>query len=82
MFEISWTEKAYEQLTKMESLISRRILKKVDELAQDPSSKDIRRLKGEEAYRLRIGDYRVIFDINKNKMIILVLRVGHRKNIY
>ena len=82
MFEITWTEKAYEQLNKLDGMIAHRILKKLDELSQDPFSKDIRRLKGERAYRMRIGDYRVIFDIDKNKLIILILRVGHRKKIY
>ena len=80
MFKIIWDEKAYEKLNKLEPITSKRIIKKVKELSQDPYSKDIKRLKRETAFRLRVGDYRVIFEIYKD--IIKVLKVGHRKNIY
>jgi len=80
MFNIIWDEKAYEKLKKLEPLLAKRILKKVKELSDDPFSKNVKRLKGETAFRLRIGDYRVIFEIEKDK--ILILNLGHRKNIY
>ena len=79
-FEIIWDEKAYNELEKLEKIIARRIFQKVSELIEDPYSKDIIKLKGEEGFRLRIGDYRVIFVIDKGR--ILILKVGHRKNIY
>jgi mRNA interferase RelE/StbE len=79
-FKIVWDEKAYDSLNKLEPIISRRILKKVDELSENPFSKDIKRLKGRDDFRLRIGDYRIIFSIENN--IIQILKVGHRKNIY
>ena len=79
-FKIVWDEKAYDYLNKLEPNISRRILKKVDELSENPFSKDIKRLKGSDDFRLRVGDYRVIFAIEQNK--IQILKVGHRKNIY
>jgi len=77
---INWTRGALEELNKLESSIARRIVKKVDELSENPFSKDIKRLKGSDDFRLRVGDYRIIFDINETK--ILILKVGHRKNIY
>ena len=80
MFEIGWKEKALQQLDKLEKNISSRIIKKVDELKENPFSKDIKRLKGYDAFRLRVGDFRVIFEIENNKIIIL--KVGHRRNIY
>jgi len=80
MFKIIWDEKAYEQLNKLEPIISRRIAKKIEELSENPFSKDIKRLKGRNDFRLRIGDYRVIFSIERNN--IQILKVGHRKNIY
>ena len=79
-FKIIWDEKAYDSLNKLEPSISRRILKKVDELSENPFSKDIKRLKGSNDFRLRVGDYRVIFAIEQNT--IQILKVGHRKNIY
>jgi len=82
MFELIWTETASRQLEKLQNLISSRIIKKVSELSQNPFSKEIKRLKGEQAFRLRIGDYRVIFDIDIKNRVIVILRLGHRKNIY
>lgn len=82
MFRIEWKEGAIQQLDKLQPVLCRRIFKKIDELRQDPFSKDIKRLKGEKAFRLRIGDYRVIFDINIKNRVIIILRLGHRKNIY
>jgi len=79
-FDIIWDDKAYEALNKLEPMISKRILNKILLLSEDPFHQDIKRLKGIEAYRLRIGDYRVIFEIEKDT--IQILKIGHRKNIY
>ncbi len=78
MFRIEWTKKSLDELDKLEQTITRRIIKKVDELINKPL--DIKKLKGEKAYRLRVGDYRVIFDIRGDA--IFILKVGHRRSIY
>lgn len=80
MFKTNWTERALEELNKLEPFIASRIVKKINELSENPYSKDIKKLKGIEGFRLRIGDYRVIFDIESE--IIVILKIGHRKNIY
>lgn len=80
IYNIEWKEHALQNLEKLENSISRRIIKKVEELSENPFSRDIKRLKGREDFRLRVGDYRIIFLIEKN--IIQILKVGHRKNIY
>ena len=80
MFKIEWKENSIRNLEKLESSISRRIVKKVNELEQEPFSKDIKKIKGEEIFRLRVGDYRVLFEFEGE--IIIILKVGHRKNIY
>jgi len=80
MYKIEWKEHSLQDLEKLEGSIIRRILKKVDELSENPFYKDIKRLKGQNDFRLRVGDYRVIFEIEKDTIIIL--KVGHRKNIY
>ena len=79
-FAIRWGEKAWDELKKLEPLIAKRITQKVAELSKNPFSLDVKRLKGEKAFRLRIGDYRIIFGIEKEK--INILKVGHRKDIY
>jgi mRNA interferase RelE/StbE len=80
MYNIEWKENALRELEKLESSLTRRILKKVDELSENPFSKDIKKLKGSDDFRLRVGDYRIIFFIEKD--LIQILKIGHRKNIY
>lgn len=80
MYFIEWKEHALGDIKKIETSISRRIIKKIEELTQNPFTRDIKRLKGSNDFRLRVGDYRVIFSIEKE--IITILKIGHRKNIY
>ena len=80
MYNIEWKEHALQNIEKLENSIAKRILKKVEELSENPFSKDIKRLKGNDDFRLRVGDYRVIFSIEQST--IQILKVGHRKNIY
>jgi mRNA interferase RelE/StbE len=77
---IVWDENAYKELAKLETLVARRITRRVRELAQDLFSKDVKKLKGSSDFRLRIGDYRVIFAVEGEQ--IMILKVGHRKNVY
>jgi len=79
-FEIIWDNKASDEIDKLETLVSRRIVKKVKEMEDNPFSLDVKKLKGTDAFRLRIGDYGVVFEIEGNTL--LVLKVGHRKDIY
>ncbi|MDD5132885.1 MAG: type II toxin-antitoxin system RelE/ParE family toxin [Candidatus Nanoarchaeia archaeon] len=80
MFIVNWTQKALDELNKLENLTAHRILKKVDELIENPYEQDIKKLKDSGNFRLRVGDYRIIFNIEKEN--IFILKVGHRKNIY
>jgi mRNA interferase RelE/StbE len=80
-FEIVWAEPVVEALRKMEKLVARQIIKKVDELKEAPY-KNVRKLMNSPYFRIRVGDYRVIFDIDPKLSRILIVKVGHRKNIY
>lgn len=51
-------------------------------LADDPRPHGYKKLKGEDAYRIRVGDYRVIYEIDDEVILITVVSVGHRKDIY
>ncbi len=80
MFSLEWKVSALKELGKLDRSIALRIYKKVEELRKGIFSKDIKKIPIEEKYRLRVGDYRVLFSINKD--LITVWKVGHRKNIY
>lgn len=80
-YEVSWTESSLKQLEKLDKNIAGRIIEKIESISENPFS-FVKKLTGFDLYRLRVGDYRVIMSIEKNKMIIFVLEVGHRSNVY
>jgi len=80
MFEIEWKEGALKQLTKLEPFVAKRIYNKIEELKENPFSKDVARLVGRTEFKFRVGEFRVLFMIENDKIVIL--RLGHRKNIY
>jgi mRNA interferase RelE/StbE len=80
MYSIKWEERALRETEKLERSISTRIFKKIDGLRENLNSSDIKRLKGNDKFRLRVGDYRVIFSVENS--LIIIWKVGHRKNIY
>jgi len=80
-FEIIWSDSVARQLKKLDRTVARRIFDKVGELRETPH-RFVRKLANSPYYRLRVGDYRVILDIQETVLRILVLKVGHRKSIY
>ncbi len=81
MYAVEWTKKALSQLRKLPHLIVKRILLAIDVLSADPASSHIKKLSGYPFYRLRVGDYRIIFDLQEKRLIIYILEVGHRTKI-
>jgi mRNA interferase RelE/StbE len=61
----------------------RRISTKVSELADDPFPVGVRKFQGEEHHwRIRVGDYRIIFRVEKRRVVIVTTRIGHRREVY
>ena len=81
MYNIIVSDKAKKQLSKLPKEIIDRIGNALERIKIRPHS-FVLRLVGSPYYRLRVGDYRVILDILGEKLIIIVIEVGHRKNIY
>ncbi len=82
MYSLVYSETAAKQLRKLPREIDERILIALERLRLRPESCDIKRLIGVAGYRFRVGDYRVIFEKIEDKLIIFVIEIGHRKNIY
>ena len=80
-YEVSWTETSLKQLEKLDKTTAKRIVEKTESISKDPF-RFVKKLTGFDLYRLRVGDYRIIMSIEKGKMIIFVLEVGHRSNVY
>ena len=81
IYELIYTETALKDLKKLDKRVQERIINALERIQYNPF-KYVRKLKGREEYRLRVGDYRVLMRIDKGKLIILIVAVGHRKNIY
>ena len=80
-FDVEWTEIAIQQLESLDDFVRQRIIRKIKFFSQNSSLRNLKRIKGEDCFRIRIGDYRVLFErVSESKIIIL--KVGHRKNIY
>jgi len=60
-----------------------RISRAIDSLADNPAPPGARKLKGEErSYRIRVGDYRVVYDVLEEVVLVMILQIGHRKDVY
>ena len=81
MYTIIISDRALKQLSKLEKSIQERILNALERIKIRPES-FVTKLVGEQGYKFRVGDYRVIMDIEKSRLNILILKVGHRKGIY
>jgi mRNA interferase RelE/StbE len=59
-----------------------RILAAIESLAEEPRPSGIEKLSGEEKYRVRQGNYRIIYEINDDEIVVVVVKIGHRKDVY
>jgi mRNA interferase RelE/StbE len=81
MYEIEFSLTAEKQLLKLDSKIQERIIFSLERIRIRPFS-FVKKLTGSKYFRLRVGDYRVILDIHENRLIIFVIELGHRREIY
>ena len=71
------------QIRKLDRETQRRVLACLERLGEEPRSKDSVKLQAaEDLYRVRVGDYRIIYEISDRQLLVLVLKVGHRREIY
>lgn len=86
MYEIEFLPSARKELKQLDFVVQKQIKKKILLLAEDPGrlKNNIKALKGEYTgkFRIRVRDYRVIFQIVEQKVLIIIIRIGHRKEIY
>lgn len=80
-YQIMWDKKAREFLRKIDKSNAQRIIKKINSIIDDPEHY-LEILVDIVSFKLRIGDYRALIDIDEDKRIIAVVFIGHRKDIY
>jgi mRNA interferase RelE/StbE len=83
-YKIEFTRKALKNLSKISSKYQVLIIDKLELLSKNPfEAQNVINLKGEnDFYRLRVADYRIIFQIINKELVILVIDINHRKDIY
>lgn len=81
VYEITFSDRALQQLEKLERPVQERISKSLERIRIRPQAY-IQKLVGDPGYKLRVGDYRVLMDVDQGNLQILVIKVGHRKDVY
>lgn len=81
-YKIEFSRSALKQIKKLSSKIQSQIAQKIQELSKNPRDFGSKKLVTVGSYRVKIGDYRIIYDINDKLITILIIRIGHRKDIY
>ncbi|MCD4810976.1 MAG: type II toxin-antitoxin system RelE/ParE family toxin [Methanosarcinales archaeon] len=80
-YGIIFSDSALKQLKKLEKNVQERIISTLERIKIRPQA-HVTKLVGDRGYRLRVGVYRVILDLDEGNLIILVIKIGHRKKIY
>ena len=73
---------AEKELDALQANIRERITKRLLALEENPRPSGIKKLQGEESYRLRVGDYRVLYSVDDQLKRVVILAVGHRREVY
>jgi mRNA interferase RelE/StbE len=82
-YEIQFSPLAKREIKKLPPQILERVGLVLDELAHDPRPPGVKKLQGlDDTYRVRVGDYRIVYEIQDNLLIVLVLSVAHRREVY
>jgi mRNA interferase RelE/StbE len=84
MFNIIFDKSAEKDLENLPNNLIRRVLRVIEKLADDPKPIGVKKLKGsdEDLYRIRSGDYRIVYAINDSVKIVNIRRIRHRKEVY
>ena len=80
-YGIIFSDSALKQLKKLEKNVQERIISTLERIKIRPQA-HVTKLVGDLGYRLRVGDHRVILDIDEGNLIILIIKIGYRKKIY
>jgi mRNA interferase RelE/StbE len=84
-YKVEFSKSAAKEFKKLNKSLRGKVVEALSFISQNPYSEflNIKKLKGaDELFRIRIGDYRIVYNVQKKVLIIVVIKIGHRKDIY
>lgn len=82
-YSLEFTASASREFKELDRQIRRRITERINALLDDPFPSGVKKLQAEvDHFRIRVGDYRVVYRIDGKRVVIVIVRIGHRKEVY
>jgi len=81
-FEIIFKQSVAKDLRQIPKKDVARILKRIEALRTEPRPPGVEKLSGQEKFRIRQGVYRILYEIQNNELIVVVVKIGHRRDVY
>jgi mRNA interferase RelE/StbE len=82
-YALEFTASASREFRALDRQVQRRVSEKVNALCEDPFPPGSKKLKAQaDHFRIRVGDYRVVYRVDGKRVVIVIVRVGHRREIY
>ncbi len=82
-YELRFRPAALRQLRKLDSQIARRIKSTTETLRTEPRPPGVKALTGQRGWlRIRVGDYRIVYEVRDSELVVLVIQIGHRSQVY
>ncbi len=83
LYDVRWKHSARKELKKLPRETIPKIITTVEELSENPYPQGNKKIIGSEhTYRVRVGDYRIVYSVESGELVIEIIRVRHRKNVY
>ena len=83
IYSVRWKTSALKDLKKLDRQVVPRVVEAVEALGAEPLPPHCRKLQGsEQSYRIRVGDYRVVYRVLESRLVVEVIRARHRKDVY
>jgi mRNA interferase RelE/StbE len=81
-YELLFKKSVAKDLRELPKTDVKRILQRIRSLADDPRPRGCEKLSGHERYRLRQGAYRIVYEVDDQVLVVLVVKIGHRRDVY
>ena len=83
VYMVELSNRAKRDLAALSADLQTRIVTALRKLEENPRPSGVEKLKGEEnAYRLRVGDYRILYEVHDKRLLVLIVKIGHRRDVY